>query len=153
MEETRKQATVDTLIDVRFAETDAMGVVHHAAYVVWLEVGRVAWLNAVGMPYAEVSAAGYHFAVTGLTLQYRSSSTFGDGVRMVSCITNLRSRQLAFGYELFHAESNRLLATATSEHICVDLAGKMTRLPALFLQRIEAGMLQLAENSMPLDKN
>lgn len=146
-EELLAQATITTTIDVRFAETDAMGVVHHAAYVVWLETGRVAWLHAVGLPYAEIAGAGYHFAVTGLNVQYRASSTFGDTIRMVSRLYKLRSRQIEFGYTLYHADTHVTLATATSEHICVDLAGKMTRLPAGYLQRIEAGMVQLAERT------
>ena len=143
-EELLKQATVTTTIDVRFAETDAMGVAHHAAYVIWLETGRVAWLQRAGVPYREIATAGYHFAVTGLHVQYRSSAAFGDTVRLVSRMNKLRSRQIDFGYELYQTGSDALLATATSEHICVDLAGKMTRLPALYLQRIEEGVLQLA---------
>lgn len=144
-----QHATVTVPVDVRFAETDAMGVVHHAAYVVWLEVGRVAWLTAVGVPYAEVAAAGYHFAVTGLQVQYRASAAFGDTIRVVSRVTQLRSRQIAFGYELYQTSSAVRLATATSEHICVDLAGKMARLPATFLHRIEAGMVQLVQSTSP----
>jgi acyl-CoA thioester hydrolase len=139
------QAAVTVPVDVRFAETDAMGVVHHAAYVVWLEAGRVAWLRAVDVPYAEVAAAGYHFAVTGLHVQYRAASAFGDTVRVVSRVTKLRSRQIEFGYALYHGASGALLVTATSEHICVDLAGKMTRLSPALLQRIEAGVVQLAK--------
>ncbi len=56
-------------IPVRFAETDLMGVVHHSVYVVWFEAARVAWMDAVGMPYVEVAAVGRHFAVTGVQVE------------------------------------------------------------------------------------
>ncbi len=143
-EETLQQATVTVTVDVRFAETDAMGVVHHAAYVVWLEMGRVAWLKQAGVPYTEVAASGHHFAVTGIHAQYRASCRFGDSVRIVTRVTKLRSRQVEFGYDLYHAATETLLVSATSEHICVDLAGKMARLPASFLERLQAGAARLA---------
>ena len=142
--ETLQQAAVSITVDVRFSETDAMGVVHHAAYVVWLEMGRVAWLNEAGVPYTEVAASGHHLAVTGIHAQYRASCRFGDAVRIETRITKLRSRQVEFGYELYHAATEALLVTATSEHICVDLAGRMARLPADFLERLQAGAARLA---------
>ncbi|MEZ4620715.1 MAG: thioesterase family protein [Caldilineaceae bacterium] len=146
-EELLKQATVTMTIDVRFAETDAMGVVHHAAYIVWLEMGRVAWLQAAGVPYTEVAASGHHFAVTGIHANYRASSAFGDRLRLDTRLQKLRSRQIEFGYELYHGVSGVLLITATSEHICVDLTGRMARLPAPFMTRLEAGIVQLARTA------
>jgi len=142
-EEPVEEAMVAVTVDVRFAETDAMGVVHHAAYIVWLEVGRVAWLQQVGLPYAEVAASGYHFAVTGLQTQYRAASRFGDQVRIETRCLTLRSRQVVFAYELYHATTGVLLVTATSEHTAVDLAGKMRRLPASFLERLQSGAARL----------
>lgn len=138
-------ATVTTSVDVRFAETDAMGVVHHAAYIVWLEMGRVAWLTAVGVPYTAVVAAGHHFAVTGIQTRYRASCAFGDQIQIVTSVNKLRSRQIEFGYALYHATSSALLATATSEHICVDLTGKMAKLPPHLFGELERGVVQLAQ--------
>ena len=63
-----EEAAAALELPVRFAETDAMGIVHHATYVIWCEAGRVSWIEAVGMPYAEVAAGGNHLAVTGLHL-------------------------------------------------------------------------------------
>ena len=57
------------------------GIVHHSAYIVWFEAGRIAWLDAVGVPYAEIAAAGYHFAVIGVEVDYRTPARFGDTVR------------------------------------------------------------------------
>jgi len=126
-------------VPVRFVETDLMGVVHHSAYVPWLELGRIAWLAGIGMPYTEIAAGGHHFSVTGITVQYRASATFGDTVRVVTRLAQLRSRQVSFEYELFNAATDQLLATGRSDHICVDLAGRMAKIPQDVIDRIAAG--------------
>lgn len=126
-------------VPVRFAETDLMGVVHHGAYIPWLEVGRIEWLTQIGMPYTEIAAGGHHFSVTGITVQYRASTTFGDIVRVVTRLGTLRSRQVSFEYELFNAATGHLLATGHSDHICVDLDGRMAKIPQEVIDRITAG--------------
>lgn len=139
-----QHAGVPLAIDVRFAETDAMGVVHHSAYVVWFEAGRVAWMGAAGVPYAEVAAGGHHFAVTGLQVEYRTAARFGDTVQVTTRLAKLRSRQVAFAYEVRHAGHGALLATGHSEHICVDLDGRMSKIPETVVERLRAGLMQLA---------
>jgi acyl-CoA thioester hydrolase len=138
-------ATAPLELTVRFAETDAMGVVHHATYVIWFEAGRVAWMEAAQMPYAEIAAGGHHFAVTALHAEYRTAARFGDRVRVVTRLARLRSRQVAFRYEVRHAASDELLATGMSEHICVDLDGRMAKIPVAVVARLRAGAQQLAE--------
>lgn len=130
-------------VDVRFAETDQMGVVHHASYVVWFEVGRVAWMKAVGMPYAEIAAGGHHLAVTAIHAEYRASARFGDTVRIHTRLAKLRSRQVEFAYELRNAADDSLLATGRSEHICVDLEGRMAKIPPNVLERLQQGAAML----------
>jgi acyl-CoA thioester hydrolase len=138
-------ATFATDVEVRFAETDLMGVVHHGSYIVWFEVGRVAWMKAAGMPYTEIAASGHHFAVTGIHAQYRVAAHFGDTVRIVSRLAKLRSRQIEFVYELYRVPDNVLLATGVSEHICVDLGGRMAKIPQAILERLTAGAAALAQ--------
>lgn len=137
-------ATVATDLTVRFAETDAMGVVHHGAYVIWFECGRVAWMVEAGMPYTEVAASGHHFAVTGLQVAYRASARFGDTIRIVTRVTKLRSRQVEFSYEVRNASDDTLLVTGVTEHICVDLAGRMAKIPQDIFDRLQAGAARLA---------
>lgn len=134
-------------IDVRFAETDSMGVVHHAAYVVWFEVGRVALMKAVGMPYTEIAAGGHHFAVTGIHAEYRASARFGDTIRILTRIEELRSRQIKFGYELRKLSDNTIIATGVSEHICVDLSGRMAKIPPEVATRLIQGANNLPAQS------
>jgi acyl-CoA thioester hydrolase len=138
------QAQVPLDLTVRFAETDLMGVVHHSSYVVWFEAGRVAWMAAAGMPYAEVAGTGHHFAVTAIHVEYRAAARFGDVVRVISRLTRLRSRQVAFAYEIRHAVTNERLASGSSEHICVDLAGRMAKIPEHVIARLIAGAEAIA---------
>jgi acyl-CoA thioester hydrolase len=139
------RAEVPLDLAVRFAETDLMGVVHHSNYVVWFEAGRVAWMAAVGMPYPEVAATGHHFAVTAIHAEYRAAARFGDVVRIVSRLTRLRSRQVEFAYEVQNAVSNERLASGVSEHVCVDLDGRMAKIPDVIITRLMAGAERLAE--------
>lgn len=140
--EAAPDAAVSLVIPVRFAETDLMGVVHHSVYVVWFEAGRVAWMEAAGMPYAEVAAGGHHFAVTGIRVEYRTVAHFGETVTVVSRLARLRSRQVAFTYEV--RRGDELLATGVSEHVCVDLDGRMAKIPAEVAARLIEGAVRLA---------
>ena len=134
-------------ITVRFAETDAMGIVHHSNYIIWFEAGRIAWMDAVGMPYSEVADGGNHFSVIGVQVEYRSSCRFGDTVRIFTRMTELRSRKVSFAYEVRRTADNLLLATGDSQHICVDLDGRMAKIPAPVFERLSAGIDQAAESN------
>jgi acyl-CoA thioester hydrolase len=133
-------ATVTTEVVVRFAETDAMGIVHHSAYIVWFEAARVAWMAAQGIPYAQFAAEGNHFAVTGINVAYRHSCRFGDVVLVETQVTHVRSRQVTFAYKVRRASDGTLLANATSEHVCVDLEGRVATIPHRVLEILQQGI-------------
>ncbi len=132
-------------LPVRFAETDAMGVVHHSNYIIWLEAARVAWMDAVGMPYHEFAAGGHHFSVVGVRGEYRAPARFGDTVRITATVRHLRSRQVSFDYVVTNAATGQLLMTGATDHICVDLEGRMARIPDEVMVRLQIGMEKLAE--------
>lgn len=136
-------ALVSVDVDVRFAETDLMGVVHHASYIVWFEIGRVAWMKEAQMPYTEIAASGHHFAVTGIHAAYRAAARFGDTIRIITRLAKLRSRQVEFAYELRKVSDNSIIATGVSEHICVDLAGRMAKIPTSVFERLIQGAARL----------
>lgn len=131
-------------LPVRFAETDAMGVVHHSNYVIWFEAARVAWMDAARVPYTEFAASGHHFAVTAVQVEYRAPARFGDTVRITAAPGRLRSRHVSFHYTVHNARDGALLAAGHTEHVCVDLDGHMARIPQPLLARLEAGMAALA---------
>jgi len=130
-------------LPVRFAETDAMGVVHHSNYIIWFEAARVAWMDAVAMPYAEFAAGGHHFSVVGVRGEYRAPARFGDIVRITAPVRHLRSRQVSFDYVVTNAATGQLLMTGATDHICVDLEGRMARIPDAVMARLLAGMSKL----------
>jgi acyl-CoA thioester hydrolase len=148
LQEKWAQAAASLDLTVRFAETDLMGVVHHSAYVIWFEAGRVAWMAAAGMPYTEVAAMGHHFAVTGVQVEYRAAARFGDVVRVVTRLSKVRSRQVSFAYEVRHSIRDELLAVGSTEHICVDLDGRMAKIPQIVAVRLVAGVEQLAASQV-----
>jgi acyl-CoA thioester hydrolase len=115
----------------RYAETDAMGVVHHASYVVWLEQGRTELLRAAGVSYHAIEAAGFFVVLSELTVRYHAPARYDDEVQLRTTLTAVRSRALAFAYELRLVASGGLLITARSEHIVTSrVSGAPARLPA-----------------------
>ena len=104
---------------VRYAETDAMGVVHHAAYVPWLEVGRVNLLRAAGCPYGNIEARGLLVVLSDLQVRYRSPARFDDEVVSETQLTTLKSRQIAFRYRALLAATATILVEGQTNHIVV----------------------------------
>ena len=118
----------ETEIEVRYAETDQMGVVHHANYVVWFEVARTRLCALSGFHYADVEKMGYLLMVTGVEVSYRRPARYGDRVRVVCWGERLASRALRFAYEVRHGDE--LLVTGATDHVWVESAtGRPCRIP------------------------
>jgi acyl-CoA thioester hydrolase len=112
----------------RFAETDAMGIVHHAAYLPYLEEARVAFLRQLGHPYEEVRREGHNFAVLEVAVHYRRPLEFDELVD-VHLRTGALSRA-TFQLAYLLTVGGDVRATAVTVHGCVDGSGKAVRLPA-----------------------
>jgi len=112
---------------VRFAETDAMGVVHHAAYLPYLEEARVEYLRAAGHPYLEFRAEGVDFAVLEATVSYVSPLRFDDVVDVHVALAAASRATFQIAYLL--TVDDRVAATAVTVHGCVRPDGRPTRLP------------------------
>ncbi|RIH84622.1 putative esterase [Calidithermus roseus] len=128
--------TIRVPVKVRYAETDAMGVVHHSRYVPWLELARVEWLERLGLPYTEVEAQGLAFAVVEINLKYRVPARFGDTVEVEVRLSELSSRGLRFDYRVWRDET--LLVEGYSRHLCQSREGRATRIPPEILGQLEA---------------
>jgi acyl-CoA thioester hydrolase len=113
-------------IRVRYAETDAMGVVHHAAYVPWFEVGRVQLLRAAGCPYTEIEARGLLVVLSDLVVRYRFPARFDDEITVHTTLTTLKRRQLAFHYVGMLTATQQVLVEAQTSHIVVQRATMRT---------------------------
>jgi acyl-CoA thioester hydrolase len=107
---------------VRYAETDAMGVVHHAAYVPWLEVGRVNLLRAAGAPYGDIEARGLLVVLSDLQVRYRSPARFDDLIEVQTTLIALKSRQMAFRYRVLLHETGATCVEGMTSHIVVQRA-------------------------------
>ena len=119
--------TVD--VEVRYAETDQMGVVHHANYVVWFELARTHLCQELGLHYADIERQGYLLMVTGIEAKYRQGARYGDTVQVTATIERLWSRGVRYAYEVHR--DGALITTGASDHVWIDRAsGKPTRLPA-----------------------
>jgi acyl-CoA thioester hydrolase len=122
--------TIETTLRVRYAETDAMGVAHHASYIVWLEQGRTEVLRSCGLPYTAIEARGFFVVLSHLDVRYLASARYDDLVVVRVGLEAVRSRQVIFRYQLRLAERGTPLIEARSEHIVVDRAtGRPARLP------------------------
>lgn len=84
---------------VRYAETDAMGIVHHAVYPVWFEMGRTEFLRTAGLPYREMEARGVQCPVTGISLRYRRPARYDDLVTLAVRIVQYTGTRLKLAYE------------------------------------------------------
>jgi acyl-CoA thioester hydrolase len=115
-------------VRARFAETDAMGVVHHAAYLPWLEEARVAYLRSIGHPYAEVRASGIDIAVIEVSVRYRLPARFDDEIDVEVALGTGTAARFPITYTLRRGDD--LVATATTVHACLDAAtGRPLRVP------------------------
>ena len=112
----------------RFAETDAMGIIHHAAYLPYLEAARVEFLRYLGHPYDEVRAGGHNFAVLEVAVQYRRPLVFDELVAVHLRAGAVTRATFQVAYLLTVDEEVR--ATAVTVHGSVDGSGKALRLPA-----------------------
>ena len=115
-----KDYMVETTLRVRYAETDAMGIVHHTSYIVWFEVGRGEYMHQQGHDYAHLENRGYYLPVIEVQARFPAPAQYGDLVKVRTRVEEARSRQVTFAYEVVMAETGQLLATGQTKHFCVD---------------------------------
>jgi acyl-CoA thioester hydrolase len=117
------------VVRVNYSETDQMGVVYHARYLVWLDIARTEHLRRSGMSYRELEASGLRLVVSEVAVRYRQPARYDDSVRIRCWVREAASRRVDFGYEIAHAEEDRQLATASTSLIALDTRMTLTRLP------------------------
>jgi acyl-CoA thioester hydrolase len=119
----------ETTVRVNYSETDQMGVVYHARYLVWLDVARCEHLRLSGMSYRELEQAGLRLAVSELAIRYRQPARYDDLIRIRCWVREVASRRVDFGYAVEHTEDQRLLATASTRLLALDTGMALARLP------------------------
>ncbi|HZF66587.1 MAG TPA: thioesterase family protein [Gemmatirosa sp.] len=119
-----------TELRVRYAETDQMGVVYHANYLAWCEVGRTDWIRAAGMSYRDMERSGVGLAVADLQMRFHGSATYDDMIRVETRCTEVRSRTVTFEYLVANAQTGARLVSASTRLVSVDREGRTVALPA-----------------------
>ena len=120
----------DAVVRVRYAETDQMGVVYHANYLVWFEVGRVELFRALGIEYKRMEKEDdCHIMVAEARCRYRHPARYDEVLRVRTRIAEAKNRVVRFSYELLRDADNQLLATGETTHVICGRDGKPKMLP------------------------
>ncbi len=127
---------VNARVRVRYAETDQMGVVYHANYLVWFEIGRVELIRAMGLSYKQLEQeTGCRIAVVEATARYRAPARYDDELVVETRLVAARGSVIRFGYRVVRPTDGALLCEGETAHVVVDGRMKKTRLPEPFAQR------------------
>ncbi len=113
-----------------------MGVVYHANYLAWCEVGRTELIRRRGRSYAEIEQLGVGLAVSDASLRFHAPARYDDLIRVTTTLTGVRSRSMTFDYLIVHVERGTKLVTASTTLIGLDRDGRIARLPDALLQTL-----------------
>lgn len=128
----------ESKIAVRYAETDRMGVVYYANYLIWMEVGRTDYLAEVGFPYSSLERDGVLFPASNASIRLFRPSYYEDRLDVLTSIESLQSRKVIFSYRVMRG--NELVVSGQTEHICVDSRMRVRKIPAKLFKALKASM-------------
>lgn len=114
---------------VNYSETDQMGFVYHANYLVWLDMARTEHLRRTGVTYKVMEEQGVYLTVTEAHIRYRRPARYDDLVRIRCWVRDLASRRVIFGYAVERAATDELLATAETALIALNRRHALARIP------------------------
>ncbi len=128
-------ARFSTDVTVRFAETDAQGVVHNANYLIWFEVARVAYLAEYAGGYSSIREQGIESFVLESHIRYRQPAHFDDRLRVHTRVGEVRGARFRFDYEI--TRDGEVIADGWTSHACVDAKTlRPTRIPQTLVDAI-----------------
>lgn len=127
----------ETEIRVRYGETDQMGVVYHANYAVYFEVGRTEWLREFGLTYKGMEEEGVMLPVISLSINYKNSARYDDVLKVKTRLKKIPTATIEFEYEL-EKKSGELLATGSTILAFIDMKrNRPTRCPKYLLDKLQ----------------
>jgi acyl-CoA thioester hydrolase len=130
------QRFVDARLRVRYAETDQMGVVYHANYLVWFEVGRVEMIRQMGISYKDMEREeGCGIAVVDVTARYKAPARYDDELAIRTTLRAVRGSLIRFGYEVVRVEDGVVLCVGETVHVVVGKDMKRRPLPEKYAKR------------------
>lgn len=107
---------------VRYAETDAMGIVYHANYLVWFEIARTELFRLRGLPYTKFEAEGLVLAVVQADVRYKAPARYDDLLELQAEVQEINHRKVVFRYKICHAGS--IICEGSTTHLFVNSEGK-----------------------------
>ena len=129
----------DALIRVRYAETDQMGVVYHANYLVWFEIGRVELMRALGFEYKLMESEDDCFIVVAeASCRYRQSARYDELLRVRTRISQAGNRVVKYAYEILRDSDGALLATGDTTHVICGKDGRPKQLPQKYRHKFRS---------------
>lgn len=132
-----EQFVAKTSFNVRYAETDAMGIVHHASYIVYFEEGRSSYIRQRGSSYADMERSGYYLAVSEVQATYLKPAKYDQHITVCTWLEQVRSRTLTFGYEILDEATNDIFVRGISKHICLDREGNIAKIPTKWRTQLD----------------
>ena len=129
----------ETPVRVRYAETDRMGVVYHANYLVWFEIGRTEFCRARGFSYREMEESGEAYLVVAESYcRYKAPAYYDDELVVRTHVTELRRRSVRFGYEIIRAATGQIIAEGETGHVVTDRQGRVCSMPEEYRRMLSA---------------
>ena len=125
---TATRTSVST-VRVRYAETDKMGIVYYANYLIWFEVGRTDWLRGTGSTYRSMEEEGVQLPVIEAHCDYRQGAKYDDEVEIRTTGRKVSPVRVRFDYEIVRAADDAVLATGHTVHATIDRNGRPVRMP------------------------
>jgi acyl-CoA thioester hydrolase len=126
---------------VRYAETDQMGVAYYANYLTWFEIGRTEYLRTAGFAYSSLEKQDLFLPVMETFCRYHGPARYDDRLRIETSVEEMGRVKIKFRYSIYHAESEKLLATGYTVHGALDRLGKARKIP----EEIRAGLGERAD--------
>jgi acyl-CoA thioester hydrolase len=127
----------ETLLRVRYSETDKMGIVYYANYLIWFEIGRSDYCRARGFSYRDMEENDDAFLVVAEAYcRYKAPAYYDDELIVRTHITELRRRSLRFGYEIVRASDGQIVAEGETGHVVTDGDGRVRSFPEGYAQML-----------------
>jgi acyl-CoA thioester hydrolase len=140
----------ETLLRVRYSETDKMGIVHHANFLIWFEIGRTEFCRDRGFSYRDMEENDNAFLVVAESYcRYKAPARFDDQLLVRTHITELRRRSLRFGYEVVRVTDGQIIAEGETGHVVTDANGRVRSFPPGYSQLLAAAPESAIHLSQP----
>jgi len=133
----------DTIIKVRYAETDQMGIVYHANYLVWFEIGRTEFLENLGYSYKELEENGIMLPVIEANCRYFHRAQYCDNIIIRTCIDYLEGARIKFSYEGIKVVDGTTIVKGSTTHAITD-----RNLRPIRLRKVEPKLYEILKNTI-----